>query len=167
MSQKYQAQVAIIMGSKTDWEIMKAASEALKEFRIRHEVKVLSAHRAPSKLIEYVNASAEKGVSVFLCGAGGAAHLAGVVAAHTILPVIGVPVSSGALKGMDALLSTVQMPKGIPVATVAVDGAYNAAVLAVEILAVHQQKLKIKLRTYKKEMEKKVLASSDSLQSHH
>jgi phosphoribosylaminoimidazole carboxylase PurE protein len=130
--------VAILMGSDSDWDVMKAAATTLRELGIEHEVRVSSAHRTPAETAAYVAEAPSRGVRVFICAAGMAAHLAGAVAAHTTLPVIGVPLGGSAVNGIDALLSTVQMPKGIPVATVAIGsaGAENAALLAAQILAV-------------------------------
>src|SRR5258708_18514700 len=129
--------VYIIMGSKSDWETMKIASTTLAEFGIPHESRVLSAHRTPKETAEYISGAEKAGVQVVIAAAGGAAHLAGVAAAHTVLPVLGVPIESASLKGLDSLLSTVQMPGGIPVGTLAIGkpGAVNAALLAVAILA--------------------------------
>src|SRR5262245_56086616 len=129
--------VGLIMGSQSDWETMKAADEVLAEFGVPHEARVVSAHRTPDWMAEYATTAAERGIEVIIAGAGGAAHLPGMVAAQTILPVIGVPVQSAALNGLDSLLSIVQMPKGVPVATVAIGaaGAANAGLLAVAILA--------------------------------
>lgn len=129
--------VAVVMGSKSDWEVMRAADEVLTRFDIPHECRVLSAHRTPQALVQFVEASVAGGVEVFIAAAGGAAHLAGVVAAHTTMPVLGVPMESASLKGLDSLLSTVQMPAGIPVGTLAVGraGAVNAALLAASVLA--------------------------------
>jgi 5-(carboxyamino)imidazole ribonucleotide mutase len=142
--------VGIIMGSKSDWETMSQAADILTRFGIPHEARVLSAHRSPALTSEYATTAAGRGLEIIIAGAGGAAHLAGVVAAHTILPVIGVPVSS-ALNGLDSLLSTVQMPKGIPVATVAIGpaGAANAGLLAVAILATSRPELRSKLKAYR------------------
>jgi len=141
------------MGSKSDWEAMSQASAMLSEFGIAHESRVLSAHRTPALTSEYASAAAGRGVQVIIAGAGGAAHLAGVVAAHTVLPVIGVPMTS-ALNGLDSLLSTVQMPKGIPVATVAIgaSGAANAGLLAVAILATSRPDLRAKLQAYREKL---------------
>jgi 5-(carboxyamino)imidazole ribonucleotide mutase len=130
------AMVGIIMGSDSDWPTMKAAADACAEFGIAHESRVISAHRTPRDLEEYASTAHERGLRVIIAGAGGAAHLPGVTAAFTPLPVIGVPIESKALKGLDSLLSIVQMPSGIPVATVAIGGARNAGLLAVQILAV-------------------------------
>lgn len=129
------------MGSASDWDVMSAACTTLEEFGISYEKKVLSAHRNPGPLAEYVKSARQNGISVIIAGAGGAAHLPGVIAAYTTLPVIGVPVKSKALNGLDSLLSIVQMPSGIPVATMAIDGAKNAALMAVSILALNDQTL--------------------------
>ena len=139
------------MGSKSDWETMSQADAILTEFGVPHECKVMSAHRTPALTSEYASTAASRGLEVIVAGAGGAAHLAGVVAAHTILPVIGVPMQSSALNGLDSLLSTVQMPKGIPVATVAIGaaGAANAGLLAVAILATSRPELRTKLQAYR------------------
>src|SRR5438046_3174760 len=143
--------VGIVMGSKSDWEAMKQASDMLTRFGIPHESKVMSAHRTPAVVAEYASSAAGRGLQVIVAGAGGAAHLAGVVAAHTILPVIGVPMQSAALNGIDSLLSTVQMPKGIPVATVAIgaSGAANAGLLAVAILATSRPELRARLQAFR------------------
>ena len=152
--------VAVIMGSKSDWETMKNAADTLAEFGVPHECRVLSAHRVPKALAEYVTRAEPRGVEVIIAGAGGAAHLAGVAAAHTTLPVLGVPMEGGALKGMDALLATVQMPGGIPVGTLAIGGAgaKNAALLAIAILANSRPELRVKLKMFRKKQADKVLA---------
>src|ERR1700730_4370441 len=139
--------VGILMGSKSDWGVMKNVSETLEKFGIPSESRVLSAHRTPRETSEYVSSAAERGLEVLIAGAGGAAHLAGVAAAHTILPVLGVPMESASLKGLDSLLSTVQMPGGIPVATFAIGkpGAVNAALFAVAVLASKRPDLAEKL----------------------
>ncbi len=137
--------VGILMGSPNDRDKMKAASETLESFGLEADVRVLSAHRNPHQVVELVSTAREEGYVAFICGAGMAAHLAGVVAAHTTLPVVGVPLSGGALNGVDALYATVQMPKGIPVATVAIDGSLNAALLVVEMLAISDPALAEKL----------------------
>lgn len=144
--------VAVLMGSASDQDKMRPASETLARYGIEADVRVLSAHRNPDQVVELVSSAREQGYVAFICGAGMAAHLAGVVAAHTTLPVVGVPLSGGALNGVDALYSTVQMPKGIPVATVAVDGAMNAALLVVEMLAIHDAELAEKLAEHRREM---------------
>jgi 5-(carboxyamino)imidazole ribonucleotide mutase len=151
--------VGILMGSRSDWETMKAASETLARFGVPHECRVLSAHRTPGATVEYVGAAEPRGIEVLIAAAGGAAHLAGVVAAHTLLPVLGVPMESAALKGLDSLLSTVQMPAGIPVGTLAIGkpGATNAALLAVAILAAQRPELRAKLRAFREEQTAKVL----------
>jgi phosphoribosylaminoimidazole carboxylase PurE protein len=135
MSGKTGSDVAILMGSKSDLEIMKPAAQVCRKLGLSVDVRVLSAHRTPEQTAAYVRDTAKAGTKVFICGAGGAAHLAGAVAAHTTHPVIGVPIASGSLQGMDALLSTAMMPPGIPVATVAIGGAENAGLLAAQIIA--------------------------------
>lgn len=149
--------VGIIMGSDSDLSIMQDAVKILGEFGVPYEITVVSAHRTPDRAAEYAKTAIDRGLRVIIAGAGGAAHLAGVTAAMTVLPVIGVPIKSDALNGMDSLYSTVQMPPGVPVATVAINGAKNAGILAVEILAVHYENLRQKLIQYKKEMNDKVL----------
>ncbi len=148
--------VAVMMGSDSDWPILKGAVDFLKKFDIEVEVIVASAHRTPARVREFVESAPEKGIGVFIVAAGAAAHLAGVVASYTTLPVIGVPINATSLNGMDALLSTVQMPSGIPVATMAVNGAKNAAIFAVEIFAVSDKGLSEKLAAYRKEMADEV-----------
>lgn len=137
--------VAVIMGSDSDWSVMQAAAEALREFGVPHEVEVVSAHRTPDKMIAYGRAAAARGIRVIIAGAGGAAHLPGMVAAITTLPVVGVPVPLAKLDGLDSLLSIVQMPAGIPVATVSIGGARNAGLLAVRILATSDAALAARL----------------------
>ncbi len=151
--------VGILMGSKSDWDAMKGASEMLARFDVAHECRVLSAHRTPAATIEYVSAAEARGLEVIIAAAGGAAHLAGVVAAHTLLPVLGVPMESASLKGLDSLLATVQMPGGIPVGTLAIGkpGATNSALLAVAILANGRPPLREKLRAFRAEQTAKVL----------
>jgi 5-(carboxyamino)imidazole ribonucleotide mutase len=134
--------VGIVMGSDSDLRVMEAAAEVLAELEVPHEVRVVSAHRTPHDMIAYGGEAADRGIRVIVAGAGGAAHLPGMLAAVTILPVIGVPVRSSALDGLDSLLSIVQMPKGVPVATVAIDGARNAGLLAAQILAVSDEALR-------------------------
>jgi 5-(carboxyamino)imidazole ribonucleotide mutase len=159
------AQVGVIMGSKSDWETMRNACEILDIFEIPYEKKVVSAHRTPDLMFDYAEEARAKGLKVIIAGAGGAAHLPGMVAAKTILPVIGVPVQSRALNGLDSLLSIVQMPGGVPVATVAIGtaGAKNAGLLATEILAAFDDKLAERLEQYRQEMKKAALESSDQL----
>ena len=151
------------MGSKNDWGVMKPAAQALKKMGVGFEVRVISAHRSPSLAEEYIKRIKSENFTALICGAGGAAHLAGVFAGQLTIPVIGVPVSSGALKGMDALLATVQMPQGIPVATVAIDGAFNAGLLASQIVAGNDSEVAAKLKAHKVEMLEKVIANSHSL----
>jgi 5-(carboxyamino)imidazole ribonucleotide mutase len=143
--------VGVIMGSQSDWETMRHADEVLTEFGVPHECRVVSAHRTPALMAEYASTAAARGLEVIIAGAGGAAHLPGMVAAQTVVPVIGVPVQSKALNGLDSLLSIVQMPKGIPVATVAIGaaGAANAGLLAVAILATTRPDLREKLQAYR------------------
>lgn len=148
--------VAILMGSDSDWPILKPAAELLKQFGIESEVVVASAHRTPSKVREFVQSAPEKGIGAFIAAAGAAAHLAGVVASYTTLPVIGVPINATPLNGMDALLSTVQMPSGIPVAAMAVNGAKNAAIFAVEIFAVSDEALRERLAAYREKLVREV-----------
>jgi len=150
--------IAIIMGSQSDLETVQGAIDILEEFKAGAEVKVLSAHRTPKELTLYVENAAKKGAKVFIAAAGGAAALAGVVAAHTTLPVIGIPIETSSLKGMDSLLSTVQMPAGIPVASMAIGkaGAKNAALFALEILGISDKKIGSQLKKYKKSMADKI-----------
>src|SRR5512137_2889443 len=149
MKQTPKPSVGIILGSDSDWPTMKAAADACAEFGIAHEVRVISAHRTPRDLERYASTAQGRGLRVIIAGAGGAAHLPGVAAAFTTLPVIGVPIESKALKGLDSLLSIVQMPSGIPVATVAIGGARNAGLLAVQILAAGNAPLQKKLAACK------------------
>lgn len=151
--------VAIIMGSKSDWETMRLASETLQRFHVPHESHIVSAHRTPQWLAEFASTAEAKGYEVIIAGAGGAAHLPGMAAAQTILPVLGVPVQSKALNGMDSLLSIVQMPAGIPVGTLAIGnaGATNAALLAVAILANSRPELRENLRAFREEQTQKVM----------
>ncbi len=148
--------VGIIMGSISDWEHMKGASEILKDFSIPHEVKVVSAHRTPKMMYEYAQSARERGLKVIIAGAGGAAHLPGMVASITTLPVIGVPVPTKHLKGLDSLYSIVQMPAGIPVATVAIGNSKNAGLLAVRILSAYDSALAKRLELYQRELMDKV-----------
>lgn len=146
------ALVGVIMGSSSDLPVMKEAEELLKRFGIPFEERVISAHRAPGQVSDFASGAEARGLEVIIAGAGKAAHLAGVVASKTVLPVIGVPLSSKDLGGMDSLLSTVQMPSGVPVATVAIDGAKNAAIVAAQILAVKYPEIRDKIRVFKQEM---------------
>ena len=143
--------VGIIMGSQSDWEVMKEAKDQLDEFSITNEQLIISAHRTPNRILDYANQSLENGVKVIIAGAGGAAHLPGMMASHTQIPVIGVPIESTSLNGIDSLLSIVQMPKGIPVATVSIGktGAKNAAILAAEILSLQDEQIRKKLSSWK------------------
>jgi len=151
--------VAVIMGSKSDWETIKHASETLARFGVPHESRVLSAHRTPQAATEFASGASTRGLKVIIAAAGGAAHLAGVLAAHTLLPVLGVPMESQMLRGMDSLLSTVQMPAGIPVGTLAIGkaGAINAALLAIAILALQRPDLEEKLDAFRKEQAETIL----------
>ncbi|MBV9209286.1 MAG: 5-(carboxyamino)imidazole ribonucleotide mutase [Acidobacteria bacterium] len=153
--------VAVIMGSKSDWETMRHADETLTSFGVAHECRVMSAHRTPNLVAEYIGGAESRGTEVVIAAAGGAAHLAGVCAAHTVLPVLGVPMKS-VLQGLDSLLSTAQMPGGIPVGTLAIGeaGAKNAALLAIAILANSRPELRDKLRQFRKEQEQKILATT-------
>lgn len=162
MTQDAKPLVAVIMGSKSDWETMRHSADTLTRFGIPHEARVLSAHRTPEQTIAYAQEAEERGLEVIIAGAGGAAHLAGVVAAHTVLPVLGVPMESPALKGLDSLLSIVQMPGGIPVGTLGIGkaGAINAALLAVSILANCHPELRQKLRAYREQQANQVLEQS-------
>lgn len=150
--------VLVVMGSKSDWETMSSASQILTQFGVPHECRVASAHRTPALAAELASGAEARGVEVMIAAAGGAAHLAGVLAAHTLLPVLGVPMESKALKGLDSLLSTVQMPAGIPVGTLAIGsaGARNAALLAIAILAGSRPELREKLRRYRAEQAEKI-----------
>ncbi|HYE73477.1 MAG TPA: 5-(carboxyamino)imidazole ribonucleotide mutase [Blastocatellia bacterium] len=154
--------VAVIMGSKSDWETMRHAAETLEKFGVPHESRIVSAHRTPQLMSEFAAQAEERGIEVIISGAGGAAHLPGMVAAQTTVPVLGVPVQSKALSGMDSLLSIVQMPAGIPVGTLAIGqaGATNAALLAVAILANTRPELRAKLKQFRSEQTNKVLQDS-------
>ena len=158
MTESEKPLVAVIMGSKSDWHTMRHADDALTQFGVPHECRVMSAHRTPQMTSAYASAAESRGIEVIIAGAGGAAHLAGVIAGHTILPVLGVPIESKALKGLDSLLATVQMPGGIPVGTLAIGpaGAKNAALLAVAILAGSRPELREKLHRFRAEQAEKV-----------
>lgn len=151
--------VVVVMGSTSDWETMQHADKTLTEFNVPHECRVLSAHRTPMQSAEFAASAEERGIEVIIAAAGGAAHLAGVLAAHTLLPVLGVPMESKSLKGLDSLLSIVQMPAGIPVGTLAIGkaGATNAALFAIAILANSRPELRERLREFRREQERKVL----------
>ena len=152
------ARVAILMGSANDWPTMKAAADVLDDLGVGHDVRVISAHRTPDRLTDFLAEAESVGIEVVICGAGGAAHLAGAAAAHTLLPVLGVPIDSSPLQGLDALLATVQMPAGIPVATLAVGpaGAKNSGLFAAAILAVGDPAVRVALARYRKEQSEKV-----------
>lgn len=147
---------AILIGSDSDWPIMKPAVETLKQFGVEAEVTVASAHRTPARVEHLVKTAPERGIRLFIAAAGGAAHLAGVVASHTTLPVIGVPINASPLNGMDALLATVQMPSGIPVAAMAINGSKNAALFAVQVLALSDETLAAKLKEHRANLAKEV-----------
>ena len=157
---------AIIMGSDSDWPVLQKAAETLKAYDVAFEVHVMSAHRTPDRAAEFAKNAEANGLRVIIAAAGMAAHLAGVIAAHTVLPVIGVPMPSGDLKGMDALLSTVQMPGGIPVATVGIGNAVNAALLAIQILGTADAGLRAKFHAHKEELKKKVADGNAKVMAH-
>lgn len=162
MSSESPVLVNVLMGSKSDWETMQHTRDMLNQFGVGHECRVLSAHRTPAATSEYVSGAEERGVEVIIAAAGGAAHLAGVCAAHTILPVLGVPMTGWATDGMDALLATVQMPRGIPVGTLAIGkaGAVNAALLAIAILALSRPELKQQLQDYRSGQAEMILGET-------
>jgi 5-(carboxyamino)imidazole ribonucleotide mutase len=155
--------VGVVMGSDSDLKVMSAAAEALSDLGVPHELRVVSAHRTPEDMIEYGKTAAGRGLKVIIAGAGGAAHLPGMLAAVTVLPVIGVPVRSSALDGMDSLLSIVQMPRGVPVATVAIDNGMNAGLLAAQILATSDPQLTERLRERRRQMEATVARANEGL----
>ena len=157
--------VGIIMGSDSDLPVMRAAIEICEAFEIAYEVDIVSAHRTPQKLVEYASSAEERGLKVIIAGAGGAAHLPGMVASLTALPVIGVPVQTSSLDGMDSLLSIVQMPGGVPVATVAINGAKNAGILASQIIATADSTLRKKIANYKNDMQNEVDKKVDKLKN--
>lgn len=169
LKEENMAKVAIVMGSDSDLPVLKSCIKILKDFGVETEVSVISAHRTPDKAAQYAKDAEKNGFGVIIAAAGKAAHLPGVLAAFTVLPVIGIPIKSSTLDGLDSLLSIVQMPKGIPVATVAVDGAENAALLAVQILGTADKKLRDKMKEYKvkmaEEVEKKDLKIKEELQN--
>lgn len=156
-------QVAVVMGSDSDWQVMSDAAQALKDFDIEYEVEVLSAHRTPEKMIEWGKAASSRGIKVIIAGAGGAAHLPGMLASVTTLPVVGVPVPLSKLDGMDSLLSIVQMPAGIPVATVSIAGAKNAGILAARILSTSNKDLEEKLLAYGQSLSDLVAQKNEDL----
>ena len=156
-------QVGVIMGSRSDWETMKHCCDTLEDLGVRFESKVVSAHRTPELMVQYANAAADRGLRVIVAGAGGAAHLPGMTAANTDLPVLGVPIESRSLKGMDSLLSIVQMPAGVPVGTLAIghSGAVNAALLAAQIVALEDEDVRGRLRKFREAQTENVLAHPD------
>lgn len=156
--------VGIIMGSDSDLPVMSAAASMCDEFGIDYEVTVVSAHRTPDRLVKYAKSAEKRGLRVIIAGAGGAAHLPGMVASMTELPVIGVPVRGSNLEGMDSLLSIVQMPGGVPVATVAINGGKNAGILAAQMIGVKSKEIRNKVKEYKKQMEDEVLAKAEKLE---
>jgi 5-(carboxyamino)imidazole ribonucleotide mutase len=164
MEERMARRVLILMGSDSDLRVMKAASDALGELGVEHEVRIASAHRTPEKTRALVQAAASNGCGVIIAGAGVAAHLPGVVASMTTLPVIGVPIASGALNGVDALYAIVQMPQGMPVATVAIDGAYNAGLLAAQMLAIGDAELAERLGAYRRHLAERVEEKDRKLQ---
>jgi 5-(carboxyamino)imidazole ribonucleotide mutase len=155
----------VIMGSDSDWPVMRAAAQALNEFDVTHEVSVVSAHRTPDRMLDYARNAAGRGLKVIIAGAGGAAHLPGMVAAATVLPVIGVPVPLAHLDGLDSLLSIVQMPAGVPVATVSIGGARNAGLLAVRILATSDPALAHRMATFQQDLAQQVLTKDATLRA--
>jgi len=156
--------VGLLMGSQSDWPVLQDVVKTLQKFDVSCEWRVLSAHRAPDLVRVYAQTAQSRGIRVIIAGAGAAAHLAGVIAAHTTLPVIGVPMESKSLKGLDSLLSTVQMPSGVPVATVAINGAVNAAILAVQCLALSDERLKRALDEHKRALKEKTVKADQSIQ---
>jgi 5-(carboxyamino)imidazole ribonucleotide mutase len=160
-----QALVGVVMGSDSDWTVMSDAAQALKEFGIEYEVEVLSAHRTPDRMMEWGKAAASRGIKVIIAGAGGAAHLPGMIASVTTLPVVGVPVKLKSLDGMDSLLSIVQMPAGIPVATVSIDGARNAGILAARIIGAFDPKVSTALEAFSVSLADQVAVKNKNLKS--
>ncbi|WP_020668114.1 5-(carboxyamino)imidazole ribonucleotide mutase [Amycolatopsis nigrescens] len=165
MSEQAAPQVGVIMGSDSDWPVLEAAGQALAEFDVPYEVGVYSAHRTPRRMLDYAASAAERGLKVIIAGAGGAAHLPGMVASATVLPVIGVPVPLKYLDGMDSLLSIVQMPAGVPVATVSVGGARNAGLLAVRVLAAGDEELRRRMARFQADLEQLVLDKDAALRA--
>jgi 5-(carboxyamino)imidazole ribonucleotide mutase len=157
--------VGIIMGSDSDLEIMKEAAMVLEEFKVPYEIKIVSAHRTPDYMAEYAKSAIKRGLKVIIAGAGGSAHLPGMTASHTTIPVIGVPIKSKSLEGLDSLLSIVQMPAGVPVATVAINGAYNAALLAVQILSTSDENISLSLTKFKEKIKQDSLEKNIDLNS--
>lgn len=163
MKKTKKVSVAIVMGSDSDLANMQGAADVLLDFGVTYEIRIVSAHRTPKYMQSYASKAQQRGFQVIIAGAGGAAHLPGMVASLTSLPVIGVPIQVGKLKGIDALLSIAQMPKGVPVATMAVDNSYNAGLLAVRILALHSHKLRNKLKEFEQKQKRKVQKANDRL----
>ena len=163
MAEAQRPRVGVIMGSDSDWPVMQAAAEALAEFDVPFEVGVVSAHRTPARMLDYARGAADRGIEVIIAGAGGAAHLPGMVASATPLPVIGVPVPLAGLDGLDSLMSIVQMPAGVPVATVSIGGARNAGLLAVRILACADASLRARMGEFQKNLEADVLTKDRAL----
>jgi 5-(carboxyamino)imidazole ribonucleotide mutase len=157
--------VGVIMGSDSDWPVMSAAAQALRDFDVPHEVAVVSAHRTPDRMLDYARQAAQRGLKVIIAGAGGAAHLPGMVASATVLPVVGVPVPLAHLDGMDSLLSIVQMPAGVPVATVSIGGARNAGLLAVRILAAADPALRERMAAFQLDLAEAVAAKDTALRA--
>ena len=157
--------VGVIMGSDSDWPVMSAAAQALEQFEVPHEVAVISAHRTPGRMLDYARHAADRGLAVIIAGAGGAAHLPGMVASATVLPVIGMPVPLAHLDGLDSLLSIVQMPAGVPVATVAIGGARNAGLLAIRILAASEPNLRQRMATFQHDQAQRVLDADTALRA--
>lgn len=157
--------VGVIMGSDSDWPVMSAAAQALEQFEVPHEVAVISAHRTPGRMLDYARHAADRGLAVIIAGAGGAAHLPGMVASATVLPVIGVPVPLAHLDGLDSLLSIVQMPAGVPVATVAIGGARNAGLLAIRILAASEPNLRQRMATFQHDQAQRVIDADTALRA--
>ncbi|MCB9262368.1 MAG: 5-(carboxyamino)imidazole ribonucleotide mutase [Flavobacteriales bacterium] len=156
--------IGIIMGSDSDLEVMSDAARALDELKLEYEITVVSAHRTPERLFEYAKGAINKGLKVIIAGAGGAAHLPGMIASLTPLPVIGVPVKSSTMSGIDSLYSIVQMPPGVPVATVAINGAKNAGILAAQILAIEEAEIMVRVQNYKESLEKMVIEKAEKLE---
>jgi 5-(carboxyamino)imidazole ribonucleotide mutase len=157
--------VSVIMGSDSDWPVMSAAAEVLEQFEVPHEVAVISAHRTPGRMLDYARHAADRGLAVIIAGAGGAAHLPGMVASATVLPVIGVPVPLAHLDGLDSLLSIVQMPAGVPVATVSIGGARNAGLLAIRILAASDPNLRQRMAVFQQDQAQRVLEADAALRA--
>jgi 5-(carboxyamino)imidazole ribonucleotide mutase len=167
MELSHQPRVSIIMGSSSDLPVMEQAAAVLSELKVTYEMTVVSAHRTPERMVEHASAAADRGIKVIVAGAGGAAHLPGMTASLTTLPVIGVPIhSSNSIDGWDSVLSILQMPSGVPVATVALDGGKNAGILAAQILATSQPEVAERLKTFKANLKEKVMASIEAVENH-